>query len=73
MIVLYVILFIVLLRFYIITEQFCNLKELKKNDIKEPPIVSPYINDNDYIIYITKELDNYKNNLKKYFLSINNC
>jgi hypothetical protein len=73
MIVLYVILFIVLLRFYIITEQFCNLKELKKNDIKEPPIVSPYINDNDYIIYITKELDNYKNNLKKYFNSINNC
>ena len=69
----YVILFIVLLRFYIITEQFCNLKELKKNDIKEPPIVSPYINDNDYIIYITKELDNYKNNLKKYFNSINNC
>ena len=62
MIVLYVILFIVLLRFYIITEQFCNLKELKKNDIKEPPIVSPYINDNDYLIYITKELDNYKNN-----------
>jgi len=73
MIVLYVILFIVLLRFYIITEQFCNLKELKKNDIKEPPIVSPYINDNDYLIYITKELDNYKNNLKKYFNSINNC
>jgi len=73
MIVLYVILFIVLLRFYIITEQFCNLKELKKNDIKEPPIVSPYINDNDYIIYITKELDNYKNKLKKYFNSINNC
>ena len=73
MIVLYVILFIVLLRFYIITEQFCNLKELKKNDIKEPPIVSPYINDNDYLIYITKELDNYKNKLKKYFNSINNC
>lgn len=73
MIVLYVILFIVLLRFYIITEQFCNLKELKKNDIKEPPIVSPYINDNNYIIYITKELDNYKNKLKKYFNSINNC
>lgn len=77
MIFLYVILFVVILKLYIITEQFCNIehlcnfKELKENNIDEPPIVSPYINYKDY--NISKDFNNYKNKLKQYFNLIKNC
>lgn len=70
----YIIFIIVIINYIYYKENFCeNIEKLNNNEIGDVPLVSPYINNKEYITKVINEFKNYEVKLKNYFKTLNEC